>query len=92
MANFSDLAFAVPGATALLNGTYGLLSRKIDMHGTVHLETKLSGATTGVKSFVLKVVGALKPHNGDKGSTVMVHVTGTYGHPSFSVQPMKGGS
>ncbi len=92
IANFSDLAFAVPGATAQLNGSYGLLSRKIDAQGTAHMETKLSGATTGVKSFVLKVAGALKPHHGEKGSTVMVHVTGTYGHPSFSVQPMKGGT
>ncbi len=93
VANFSDLSFDIPGAAALLNGTYDLRSRAIDMRGPVHLESKLSGATTGVKSFLLKVIRPLTPHkSGDKGSTVLVHVTGTYGHPSFAVQPMKGGS
>jgi hypothetical protein len=91
VAHFSDLSFDIPGAAALLNGTYDLRSRAIDMRGPVHLESKLSEATTGVKSFVLKVVGPLTPHHGDRGSTVEVHVTGTYGHPSFAVQPMKGG-
>jgi hypothetical protein len=56
------------------------------------MQTKLPKATTGLKSFVLKVITPLKPQHGDKESTVGVHVTGTYGHPSFSVQPMKGGS
>lgn len=92
IANFSDLSFDTPGATALFSGTYGLESRRIDMRGTAHMETKLSGATTGMKSFLLKVIRPFKPHPGEKGSTVAVHVTGTYGHPSFSVQPMKGGS
>lgn len=92
IANMSDVSFEVPGATALLHGTYALRSKRIDAQGTAHMETKLSKATTGVKSLVLKVVGPLKPHHGEKGSTVGVHVTGTYGHPSFSVQPMKGGS
>ena len=92
IANFSQLAFEVPGATALMHGTYDLRTRKIDMQGSAHLQTKLSGATTGVKSFLLKVVGPFRPHqNGDKGSTVEVQVTGTYGRPSFAVQPMKGG-
>jgi hypothetical protein len=92
IANFSDLSFEIPGATALLNGTYALHGRKIDAQGPVHLASKLSGATTGVKSFVLKVVGPLMPHKKDeKGSDVVVHVTGTYGHPSFAVQPMKSG-
>jgi AsmA-like C-terminal region len=91
IANFSALSFDTPGATALLTGTYGLESRQIDMHGTAHLDTTLSGATTGVKSFLLKVVGSLKPNHGKKGSTVGVHVTGTYGHPSYAVEPMKGG-
>jgi hypothetical protein len=91
IANFTNLSFDTPGATALLNGTYGLESRQIDMSGTAHLDTKLSAATTGVKSFLLKVIGPLKPNHGEKGSTVGVHVTGTYGHPSYAVQPMKGG-
>ncbi|MFZ0707349.1 MAG: AsmA-like C-terminal region-containing protein [Candidatus Korobacteraceae bacterium] len=92
IAHFSDLSFDVPGATALLNGTYAIQSQRIDAQGTAHMETKLYKATTGVKSFLLKVIGPLRPHkSGDKGSTVLVHVTGTYGHPSFAVQQIKGG-
>ena len=91
IAHFSDLSFEVPGATALLAGTYALQSERIDAQGTAHMEAKLYKATTGVKSLALKVVGVLKPHHADKGATVGVHVTGTYGHPSFAVQPMKGG-
>jgi hypothetical protein len=92
VAHFTKLSFDIPGATALLDGTYDLRSRAIDGHGTVHLDTQLSKATTGVKSFLLKVVKPLQPHKkGEKGSDVAVHVTGTYGHPSFAVLPMKGG-
>ena len=93
IAHFTNLSFDIPGATALLDGNYDVHSRVIDGNGTVHMDTQLSKATTGVKSFVMKVVGPLKPHKkGETGSDVGVHVTGTYGHPSFAVQPMKGGS
>ncbi len=92
IANFSDLTFEVPGAAAQLKGTYALVSQKIDGTGTVHLDTQLSKATTGVKSFLLKVVKPLARHTkGEKGSDVAVHVTGTYGHPSFAVSPIPGG-
>jgi len=92
IATLAGLSFEIPGATALLNGTYGLQSKKIDAQGTAHMESKLDKATTGVKSLVLKVVEPLRGHHGEKGSRVRVHVSGTYGHPSFAVQPMKGGS
>ncbi len=92
IAHFTNLSFDIPGATALLDGNYDVHSRVIDGNGAVHMDTQLSKATTGVKSLVLKVVGPLKPHKkGETGSDVGVHVTGTYGHPSFAVQPMKGG-
>jgi hypothetical protein len=90
-ANFSELSFDMPGASAMLRGTYNLLNKRIDMQGTAHIESKLPSATTGVKSFLLKVITPFKPKNGEKGSTVGVRVTGTYGHPSYAVQPMKGG-
>jgi hypothetical protein len=95
IARFSRLSFDVPGASAQLDGTYNLRDRRIDMHGTVRIESQLSKATTGIKSFLAKVVQPFAKHNdgknGKKGSTVSVHVTGTYGHPSFAVLPMAGG-
>jgi hypothetical protein len=92
IAHLSDVTFEVPGATALLTGTYALETKKIDGQGTAHMQAKLDKATTGVKSLVMKVVAPLKPGHGDKEYSVGVRITGTYGHPSFAVQPMKGGS
>lgn len=89
VAHFTKLSFNVPGASALLDGTYDLISKQINMHGTVLLDTKLSKATTGVKSFLLKIV---QPFQGNQknGAVVLLHVTGTYGHPQFQVIPGKG--
>jgi len=92
VANFSNLSFDIPGAAALLNGTYDLHSKVMNGKGTVHMDTQLSKATTGLKSFALKVMRPLTPHKkGEKGSDVSVRVIGTYGHPSFAVSPIPGG-
>ena len=40
----------------MLTGTYGLLGEQMDFHGTAQMDAKLSEATTGVKSFLLKAV------------------------------------
>ncbi len=89
IANFSHLSFDVPGASALVHGTYNLQSRAIDMHGVVHMQTTLSNATTGEKSFLLKIIQPFTSHKKDdgKGSDVAVHITGTYGNHSFAVEP-----
>src|SRR6185369_5019298 len=92
IATFSDLSFDVPGASAVVGGTYNLRNTKIDMQGTVRMESKLSSTTTGVKSFLLKVISPFTSKMKDKqGSIVYLHVTGTYGHPSFAVSPIPGG-
>ncbi len=90
VATFSELTFDIPGASALLHGTYDLQTLKIDMRGPVHMQSKLPGATTGWKSFLLKIVQPFRHHNDKKGSTVFVHVTGTYGHPLFTAEPAAG--
>jgi hypothetical protein len=86
VANFTHLSFDVPGAAAQVDGTYDLLTEKIDMKGIVRLDTKLSKATTGVKSFLLKIVQP-RTNQKNQGSLVSVRITGTYGHPSFVVMP-----
>src|SRR5262249_27260642 len=55
-AKFSHLSFTVPGATAEVQGTYDLISKRINLRGTLYMAAKLSQATTGVKSFLLKVI------------------------------------
>lgn len=97
IATFTDLRFHVPGAGARVHGTYDLRSQAIDMQGVVHMETQVANATTGPKSFLLKIIQPFTKHNhrespdGSHGSVVSVHVTGTYGHPQFAVAPMAGG-
>ncbi len=88
IANLSNVSFDVPGASAMVSGTYNLKSEKIDLHGPVRLDASLSQATTGVKSFLLKIVQPLVHKKKQKGSTVEVKVAGTYHNPSFTVLPI----
>lgn len=83
-ARFSDLSFEVPGAHARMSGTYNLINYKIDFHGRIRVDTKISDTSTGTKSFLLKMMDPIfkkKP----KGEVVPVHVSGDYDHPTFGL-------
>lgn len=84
IANFSDLSFGIPGAKARMHGTYNLLNHKIDLHGRMRVDTKISKTTTGVKALLLKVMDPLfkKKKNGE---VVLIHIAGTYEHPQFGL-------
>jgi hypothetical protein len=47
IATFSDLSFSVPGALAHVHGTYGLLTKRVDLHGTLQVDNKLSKGSKG---------------------------------------------
>jgi hypothetical protein len=83
-ATFSNLSFSVPGAMAHMEGTYSLLTEKIDLHGTLKTESEPSNTTHGMKSLILKV---LDPFFKKKrvGYVMPVKITGTYDHPSFGL-------
>jgi hypothetical protein len=83
-ARFSDLSFSVPGALAKMQGTYNLLTEKIDLRGTLRTDSEPSNTTHGMKSFMLKI---LDPFFKKKraGYIMPVKITGTYGHPSFGL-------
>ena len=84
IARFSDLSFGVPGAGARMYGDYSLLTHKIDLHGRMRVDSKISKTTTGVKSLLLKAINPFfKKKN--KGEIVPVHITGTYEHPQFGL-------
>lgn len=88
IAKFAQLDCTVPGASAKLHGNYNLDSHAVDLHGTLTTSVKLSKATTGFKSFVMKVIEVTKKK--DKGpATVPVSITGTYEKPSFGVEAPK---
>jgi hypothetical protein len=86
-ARFSNLSFTVPGASAQLQGTYNLITEKIDLHGTLRTESSPSNTTSGVKALMLKV---LSPFFKKKpvGYVAPVKITGTYDHPLFGLDLM----
>jgi hypothetical protein len=83
VATLPDLMFVIPGADARMHGTFDLLSEKIDLHGTVKLDSKFSQSTSGIKAVFAKILDPFldKKH----GSVVPVLVDGTYGKPHFGV-------
>ncbi len=84
VAKFTNLSFKVPGADAEMHGTYDLLSQRVNLHGILRMQAKLSQATSGVKSFLVK---ALDPflNNNRPGAPFPISITGTYHHPSYHV-------
>jgi len=82
--HFTDLGFLVPGASILLNGTYGLADGRIDLSGNARLQAKLSQTTTGFKSFLLKAVDPIFSKKG-AGTVLPIKITGTRDSPSFGL-------
>jgi hypothetical protein len=83
-ASFSELSFSVPGAVARMNGTYSLISEKIDLRGTLTTKKEVSKTEHGVKALFLKVLDPFLK-NKSVGYTTPVKIGGTYEHPSFGL-------
>ena len=84
LAHFLALSFGIPGAKARLHGTYSLLNHKIDLHGRMRVDTKISKTTSGFKSVLLKLLDPLFKKR-KKGEVVPVHILGTYEKPQFGL-------
>jgi hypothetical protein len=84
IATFSTLSFSIPGALAQMHGTYGINNERIDLHGTLQLDARLSKEPKGIKSFLLKVVEPFLKKK-DAGEIVPVKLTGSYAHASYGV-------
>ncbi|MGA3168154.1 MAG: AsmA-like C-terminal region-containing protein, partial [Terriglobia bacterium] len=83
VATLSDVSFSAPGTRAQLQGTYNLVDRKVDLHGILYTDGKLSDTTSGFKALVLKAVG---PFLKQKSVTVVpFSITGTSSNPSFAL-------
>ncbi len=87
IATLTNVSFDVPGASALVNGTYRLKTEKINCKGEMRLDTELSKATTGVKSFLLKIIQPLTSNKKQKESIVSLSIGGTYNNPTYTVLP-----
>ena len=83
-ARFADLSFGVPGAASRLHGTYNLISHKIDLHGQLRVDTKISNTTSGAKAILLKMMDPFFKKR-RKGEVLPVRISGIYEHPSFGL-------
>ena len=84
VAQFSDLHFGVPGARAHLHGTYNVVNYRINLHGNMKVDTKISKTSSGAKALLLKLLDPLFRKK-KKGEIVPVHILGTYEKPQFGL-------
>jgi len=84
VANFADLSFGIPGAHARMYGTYNLINYKIDLHGHLRVETKISNTESGTKALLLKMMDPVFKKK-RKGEVLPVRISGDYNHPSFGL-------
>jgi len=83
VATLSNVSFSAPSTRAQLQGTYNLLDRKVDLHGILYTNGKLSDTTSGFKALILKAVGPLLKQ---KSVTVVPFaIAGTSSNPSFAL-------
>ena len=69
------LAFALPGASANLNGSYNLSSGNVHLIGNLRMDSDISHATTGFKSLLLKpLIPLFRKDNA--GAVISIAVTG----------------
>lgn len=67
-----------------MDGTYNLITERIDLHGLLRTDSELANTTHGPKALFLKVLDRFfkKKH---AGYVAPVKITGTCGHPSFGL-------
>jgi hypothetical protein len=84
VARLSDLTFEVPGAIARGEGSYNVITKRVDLRGTVAMQATLSEASSGIKSVILKPFDFLfrKKH---AAAVLPVSLTGFYPNPQFRV-------
>jgi hypothetical protein len=88
VATFTELRFRVPGARAQMEGTFDLITQKVNLRGLLLMDANLPKATTGIKSFLLKAVDPFLKKNRHGGARIPISITGTYQHPSYNADPV----
>lgn len=89
IAHFASLDFEVPGANARMHGTYNLENHRVDLHGNMRVDTKISKTSSGMKSFLLTILDPIFKKK-KKGEIVPVHISGTYEKPEYGLDLNKG--
>lgn len=81
---FRSLSFGVPGADVDLSGDYDMAADKLDFHGALKLQAKVSQTVTGWKRIILKPVDPLFSRNG-AGTFLKIKVDGGAHQPKFGL-------
>jgi hypothetical protein len=81
---FSNLTFAVPGASVHLAGSYGLRSEELSFKGKLRLRATISQTTTGFKRVLLKLVDPFFREKG-AGAEIPIKVEGPRNKPKFGL-------
>jgi hypothetical protein len=90
--HFSNVTFAMPGARVEVSGRFVMESEALDFRGIVRLDAKLSQLTTGVRSFLLRIVDGL--FRRDDMTVVPITIGGTANKPKVGLdlgKAIKGG-
>lgn len=86
VAHLHDCRFAVPGAVATGGGTYDVITKQVNLSGTVEMKATVSEASSGLKAILLKPFNAaFRNRHDNAGAELPVHVTGRYPNPQFHV-------
>jgi hypothetical protein len=86
VANLSEVRFTVPGAVTRGGGTYNVITKAVDLDGTVAMEATLSEATGGWKSLFVKPFNWLFRNRREQaGAELPVRITGRYPNPTFKI-------
>ncbi len=83
---FATLAFSVPGAAVRLSGVFDLDTRKLDFHGVLMLQAKVSKTMKGWKHWLLKPADPFLANHG-VGTYLHIKVGGTAEDPRFGLDP-----
>ena len=87
VARLDQVRFRVPGAVANGGGTFNLITKRVDLGGTVATDATLSEAAGGgIKSFLLKPLNVFfRDKKKNAGAVLPVSITGTYPHAKAQV-------
>ncbi len=81
---FRTLAFAIPGATVNIAGTYDLGLDNLEFHGALSLDAKVSQTQSGWKRWVLKPADPFFSKNG-AGTYLKIKIEGPSKKPAFGL-------
>ena len=86
--DFKPVVFVIPGALVDLTGFYEVSPGILDFHGSLNLDSKVSGTFSGWKRWALKPFDPIFAKN-DVGTYLPIKITGDKDNPQFGLDRKK---